>query len=74
MDDILHYPDNIGSVNEGWADAMARILFKNLPEGKVLSSDNYSSLYIKEKNWVHNDALIIPHMYIDDVAYCYYVA
>lgn len=34
MDDILHYPDNIGSVNEGWADAMARILFKNLPEGK----------------------------------------
>ena len=40
MDDIFHYSDNTGRVNEGWADAMARILFKNLPEGKVLSSDN----------------------------------
>ena len=39
INDILLYPDNIESVNEGWADAMARILFKNLPEGKVLSSD-----------------------------------
>ena len=40
MDDIFHYSDNTGRVNEGWADAMARILFKNLPEGKVLSCDN----------------------------------
>ncbi|XP_029180012.2 RRP15-like protein [Acropora millepora] len=34
LDENMKTADNIERVNEGWADAMARILFKNIPEGK----------------------------------------